>query len=395
MTATVTDIDPTTLPTRRRTDTVLLIGPSTLRHEALGATGREMIAATFRSTANPSDNTLVLTADNAAASYYRIGPHGSRGNDTSATLGRIARACDTFGDLAPLFLLTALPDGRWQPFTQLSYVGSELLFLRLDGEPLQGDPANPATVREWTDDLAARHRAHGPHLNNHQRWFTNARPDTEIEQKFTLLGAPDIWRLALEARDLIGAGNLPGWILEPGGGFEQWDFLNHLHAISGPPGEEGHIAYIPAVNGSWISRRKWGADGIQRREVLTEGLDLGRSPDLRQIIADHHGVDVDWSATYRRVRYNVLMEATRTGHIFSVMFDRCTVQDRPDIPALHQAEVEYVRSRTLTPAGPADGLMDDFAALTDWTRAWLASRAIRCTEHHLSKATWLRTHLAT
>ncbi|MET8542573.1 hypothetical protein ABZW03_18235 [Kitasatospora sp. NPDC004799] len=117
---TVTDIDPAVLPTRRRTDTVLLVGPSSLRHEALGSTGREMIAATFRTTADPADNTVVLTADNAAAAYFRIGPHGSRGNDSSATLGRIARACDSFGDLAPLFLLVVAPDGRWQPFTQLS-----------------------------------------------------------------------------------------------------------------------------------------------------------------------------------------------------------------------------------------------------------------------------------
>ena len=77
MTATVTDIDPTALPTRRRTDAVLLVGPSTLRHEALGATGREMITATFRTPADPANNTLILTADNAAASYYRIGPHGT------------------------------------------------------------------------------------------------------------------------------------------------------------------------------------------------------------------------------------------------------------------------------------------------------------------------------
>ena len=123
------------------------------------------------------------------------------------------------------------------------------------------------------------------------------------------------------------------------------------------------------MNGTWISRRKWGSDQAERREVLTDGLDLGTDPDLRQIIADQHGVDVAWSATYRRVRLNVLMEDARTGHVFSVMFDRCTVQDRPDIPALHQVEVEYVRSRTLTPAGPDDGLMEGFERLTDWTRA--------------------------
>jgi hypothetical protein len=49
---------------------------------------------------------------------------------------------------------------------------------------------------------------------------------------------------------------------------------------------------------------------------------------------------------YRRVRYNVMLESLVTGHVFSIMYDRCTAAERGVSP-LEQAEVEYVRSRTL------------------------------------------------
>nr|MDQ2816282.1 hypothetical protein [Actinomycetota bacterium] len=115
-------------------------------------------------------------------------------------------------------------------------------------------------------------------LRGHQRWFVNARPGLEIEQKFTLAGRPDIWLLAARTRDLVAAGAINGWIPEHGsnGGFEQWDFLSHIYEIAGPEAERGYIAFIPAVDGSWGIRRKWfTADAVIRREQLTGGLDLG------------------------------------------------------------------------------------------------------------------------
>jgi hypothetical protein len=82
---------------------------------------------------------------------------------------------------------------------------------------------------------------------------------------------------------------------------------------------------------------------VIRREELTGGLDLGPDPDLRAVIRDRYGLAPSWSGCYRRVHYNVLLESLRSGHAFSVMFDRCT--DAAGLaPDLHQAEVEYIRS---------------------------------------------------
>ena len=210
---------------------------------------------------------------------------------------------------------------------------------------------------------------HAAQLNNHQRWFVNARPGLEIEQKFTLAGRPDIWLLAARTRDLVGAGAIDGWIPEHGsnGGFEQWDFLSHIYEIAGPEPERGYIAFIPAVDGSWGIRRKWfTADAVIRREELTGGLDLGPDPDLRAVIRDRYGLAPSWGGCYRRVRYNVLLESLRSGHVFSIMFDRCT-DFAGRVPDLHQAEVEYIRSRVIS-GRPGDELMDEFGQLCDWTR---------------------------
>lgn len=345
---------------------VLVMGPASVRH-APDATAQ--VVATL-AVPVPADrqprNTIVLDLSNLADSFR--GGHGQ----------------------APLFVL-APAGGGWQPYTLVSFTGTDALFIALDGPPTEGDPGDSRVVNAWVADLSARHRAHAARLNNHRRWFVNARPGLEIEQKFTLAGRPDIWLLAARTRDLVAAGAIDGWVPEHGsdGGFEQWDFPSHIYEIAAPEPERGYIAFIPAVDGSWGIRRKWfTADAIIRREQLTGGLDLGADPDLRAVIRDRYGLAPSWGGCYRRVRYNVLLESLRSGHVFSVMFDRCT--DATGLaPDLHQAEVEYIRSRVIR-TRPGDDLMGEFGQLCDWTRRLLDGYGVHAEQGNLSKLTWLR-----
>lgn len=191
---------------------------------------------------------------------------------------------------------------------------------------------------------------------------------------------------------MVKTGDLPGWVCEHGnnGGFEQWDFANHLFEITEPEPERGYIAFIPAIDGrSWIIRRKrYDRDQEIRREELTNDVRLGLHPDLRQVIRDRYGLTPAWGAIYRRVRYNVMLESLATGHVYSIMYDRCTT-DQPGVPPLVQAEIEYLRSRTLR-AAPRDDVLAGLGQLTDWTRDLLRRETVSFAEDHLSKLTWLR-----
>jgi hypothetical protein len=82
----------------------------------------------------------------------------------------------------------------------------------------------------------------------------------------------------------------------------------------------------------------------------------------------------------------VMLESLRTGHVFSIMYDRCTAERATD---LVQAEVEYVRSRTLC-ASSRRQILSQLSELRDWTRDLLTTSGITHTEDQMSKLTWLR-----
>jgi hypothetical protein len=295
--------------------------------------------------------------------------------------------------LQPAFLLR--PDRRagWLPYTLMSYTGLDLLYIRLPGPAVHGTPDSADDRARWAEDLSARHRAHSQQLNNHYCWFRNQLPGLEAEHKFTLSLGTDIWGLATTTHQHLRAGAIDGWICEHGnnGGFAQWDFTNHLFAITRPASERGYIAFMPAFdgNGYRIRRKRYARDQALRREEVTDDPGLTAGPaDLAQVIRDRYGLAPAWAATYRRVRYNVLLESLRTGHVFSIMYDRCTA---PDNAVLVQTEVEYVRSRALRDSSPGQ-ILRQLSHLTDWTRELLASLGITAEENHLSKLTWLRHH---
>ena len=146
---------------------------------------------------------------------------------------------------------------------------------------------------------------------------------------------------------------------------------------------------MPAIDGPGylIRRKRYTRDQVLRREDLTPAPELTADPgDLPQVIRDRYGLTPAWGATYRRVRYNVMLESLRTGHIFSIMYDRCTAEHATD---LTQAEVEYVRSRTLY-ASSQRQILSQLTELRDWTRDLLTTSGITHTEDQMSKLTWLR-----
>lgn len=289
--------------------------------------------------------------------------------------------------LQPMFLLRPAGQESWLVYTLMSYTGDDLLYIRLPGPPVRGTPGNPA---QWAAELSARHRAHAGQLNN-ARSMPNLLPGLEAERKFTLTPGTDIWDLAVTTHQHIRTGAIGGWICEHGndGGFTQGDYTTHLFAVTRPVSERGYIAFMPAIVGPGylIRRKRYPRDQVLRREDLTPAPELTAEPgDLAQVIHDRYGLTPAWGATYRRIRYNVILESLHTGHVFSIMYDRCTAEHAAD---LIQAEVEYLRSRTLR-ASSQRQILSQLSELRDWTRDLLATTGISHTEDQMSKLTWLR-----
>lgn len=295
--------------------------------------------------------------------------------------------------LASVFLLRPAGPSSWHPYTLMSYTGDDLLYVRLPGPVVHGTPDSADCRATWTADLSARHRRCGRQLNNNDSWLRNLLPGLEAEHKFTLSPAADIWNLAVETHQHVRGGALGGWICEHGndGGLTQGDYLNHLYAITRPADERGYIAFMPAIDdagGYHIRRKRYPHDQVLRSEELNHDSGLTAEPaDLAQVIRDRYGLAPAWSATYRRIRYNVMLESLETGHVFSIMYDRCTAEHAAE---LVQAEVEYVRSRTVL-ASSQTQILAQLTELSAWTRDLLTSNRIEFTEDHLSKLTWLRS----
>ena len=49
---------------------------------------------------------------------------------------------------------------------------------------------------------------------------------------------------------------------------------------------------------------------------------------------------------FQRVRYDVQCESMRTGHVYGIFFDRCSLLAAPEV-VLSQCELEYRRSRSI------------------------------------------------
>jgi hypothetical protein len=350
---------------------IVLSAPAAIRHDPLS---------------DPSTSVHVLPG---RADGIQVGANTiivSGGLVPAATRDPAVQSC-----LQPAFLLRPVGRGGWLPYTLMSYTGDDLLYIRLPGPPVRGVPGSAAHRVRWAADLSARHRSHGGQLNNHACWLRNLLPGLEAEHKFTLPAGTDIWDLAITTHQHVRAGAIDGWICEHGndGGFTQGDFTNHLFAITRPARERGYIAFMPAIDGPgyFIRRKRYPRDQTLRREDLTYAPELTAAPaGLAQVIRDRYGLTPAWGATYRRVRYNVMLESLETGHVFSIMYDRCTTEHAP---SLIQAEVEYIRSRTLRTSTRSE-ILGQLTELAARTRDLLSGHGIAHTENQMSKLTWLQ-----
>ncbi|WP_328744912.1 hypothetical protein OHT57_05590 [Streptomyces sp. NBC_00285] len=291
--------------------------------------------------------------------------------------------------LVPLCYLSEHPGGGYHAYAQIRAHIEDACFVRSTEAPVGHGPVDEL---RWLKPMLTAHQHHELMVGNHHLYFRNHFKGTELEYKYTLDPAPDIWEAGLEVLRALRAGELPGCRPEYREDFQIWYYDNHLHDVLGPESERGYASFIPSTDGKNILKRKWFAeDAFARREELTHKVDV--PPEgYADYLKDELGLTVRALPPFRRVRYDVQCESVRTGHIYGIFFDHCRLLDAPDV-VLSQCEVEYLRSRNLVPHEEGE-VVAEMDRVDAWVREFLAERGWAKERSFYSKRSFLRDVVA-
>ncbi|HEU5269739.1 MAG TPA: hypothetical protein VFU36_07430 [Jatrophihabitans sp.] len=346
----------------------------------------ECPAAAFIPQVDGGQSYTVAIADCPSAQVLRLDRSGSVLGRSTGSLADLLGKTGT----VPLGLLRPAGAGTVQPYLHVDSYAGHVRFLKLPAEPVP-PAAAPAALLAGLDQ-------HYLKVNNYLCFRVKLRPDIELEHKFTLTGDPDVYLLAQDTLRHAAAGGLAGWIVEFREEIQQWDFLNHVYAISEPAEQAGYVSFIPTTDGRYTVKRKlFTADTDERPETRTRGVRI--DTDLATHVRNVLGLTPDWHASFRRIRYDVSVEAIGSGNVFGIAYDRCTVIDQdgqriPGMPELLQCELEYIYCQALTGADYAS-VRADLASLRMVLGDWFDQRGIENYQRHESKLTFLRNlHVA-
>jgi len=332
--------------------------------------------------------TVVLTADGR-----HLGKVHSQGTDLFqdgfAGPGLRPLVGSAGSALVPLCYLSEHPGGGYHAYAQIRAHAEDACFVRSTEEPVGHGPAEQL---HWLRPVLTAHQRYELLVGNHHLYFRNHFKGTELEYKYTLDPAPDIWEAGMEVLRALRAGELAGCRPEYREDFQIWYYDNHLYDVLGPESERGYASFIPSTDGKNILKRKWFAeDSFARREELTHGVDV--TPDgFADHLRDQLGLTVRALPPFRRVRYDVQCESLRTGHIYGVFFDHCRLLDAPDV-VLSQCEVEYLRSRNLVPHEEGE-VVAEMDRIDAWVREFLVERGWTKERSFYSKRSFLRDVVA-
>ncbi|WP_256976697.1 hypothetical protein [Streptomyces sp. CS113] len=128
-----------------------------------------------------------------------------------------------------------------------------------------------------------------------------------------------------------------------------------------------------------------------RREELTLGLDI--TPDrFETFLREDLGLHVQAMPPFQRVRYDIQCESMRTGHVYGIFLDRCSLLAAPDV-VLSQCELEYLRSRSILDHN-RDEVLIEMERIDLWLCDYLARHGWATEHTFYSKRSFLRDAIA-
>ncbi|MDM4721524.1 hypothetical protein QTQ03_18700 [Micromonospora sp. WMMA1363] len=307
----------------------------------------------------------------------------------AAVRAAVAEVSGTGGPLVPLFYVTVDGD-RAHVYSQIRFLAEDACFIRITPDAVAADVA----ALGWLADAVRLHAEQFLFLNNHQRYYRKCFSGKELEYKYTLRPPVDSWTLTVELYERLRAGSLPDYVMEYRDEFQAWDYLNHLFEVTGPTeAERGYASFIPTTDGKHLVKRKWYAeDTFERRETHTYGLDLADDGGFERYVREELKVTAVRLPSFRRVRYDVNFESVRTGHVYGIFFDHCSLVDARTV-TLNQCELEYLRSRTAIEPNEAE-VLAEIAEIAEWLESFLRAHDLNAERGFYSKRTFLKDAVA-
>lgn len=291
----------------------------------------------------------------------------------------------------PLFYVTATPTTgvvELHVYSQIRFLAEDACFIRITPAPLLADSIDDLS---WLTTALELHARQSQFLNSHECHYRKCFDGQELEYKYTLDPTADIWTLAVDTHHRLRAGHLTGFIPKYRNEFESWDFLNHLFEVTGPEPDRGYVSFIPTTNGKYLIKRKWFTqDAFARREQLT--TDVTIEGPLDDYLHNTLHLKAKPLPPFRRVRYDINIESTHTGNLFSILYDRCTLLDTPDV-ILCQCELEYIKTRTAFLPEETE-VLNDFDHLERWIETLLTDHQLSSHRSTYSKLSFLRDAVA-
>ncbi|WP_446221379.1 hypothetical protein ACTWPB_15535 [Nocardia sp. IBHARD005] len=228
-------------------------------------------------------------------------------------------------------------------------------------------------------------------VGSHECWYFTIDAGVEYEHKFTLDPDTDIYALTGGIAAEIGHGEPDYLRPEFANAFEMWQFHNHMFEVTGPTSADcGYASFIPRrAGGHVIKRKRFTQDGFARYETKTTVTEeLTDITQMQSYLHQHLSLEVSYLGEFVRARFDNNVESINTGHIYSIMADRCVFPAHPGI-VLQQLEIEYLRSRG-DERDRLSEMIDELGSLRRWAIRYLADRAIPAKPSYLSKYTFLR-----
>ncbi|MBV9024150.1 MAG: hypothetical protein JO362_10240 [Streptomycetaceae bacterium] len=289
--------------------------------------------------------------------------------------------------LVPLCYLAEHPGG-YHAYAQIHFSPQDACFLRTTREPVG---AGLVEELRWLNPALSAHADSALRLNNHRRYFHTHFPGTELEYKYNITPRADIWTSAVTLLKALREGELPDCRPEYRNELQINYFDNHLFDVTGPDSELGYASFIPTIDGRHVLKRKWCTeDTFARREEIAV-IDV--APDgLQDYLRAELGLQVRAMPPFRRVRYDIQCESMRTGHVYGIFFDHCSLLEAPDV-VLAQCEMEYLRSRSLLNRDQ-DEVLVEMDRISLWLQDHLTQRGLTKQRTFYSKRTFLREVLA-